>query len=297
MRTLLLKLAMNLEFQNQSYNYVLNHLQDLKYSKQQNKYIDAIEVVCHKSWKSYLVDMVKKYQGIDVDINNIPLDDPETYKQKRENANGSTFTQRLDSDGKIQHWMYTFNAYETGVLWDDQGKIRHEHFELSTPIGQRTKERIDNVNGLYNMGAISQKITKAECLDLLAQIHSQLMYNTDNGSILQNISDILNIPIGLLSSIEYGIKSSAGISSAAIPSPPCILATVVLTASITFGFKSITVIWCSSLSRLSKMAVPTLPQPEIITFIIYLFRGLIATVSLIITFSGTKNNFFIVYGK
>ena len=26
------------------------------------------------------VDMVKKYQGIDVDINNIPLDDPETYK-------------------------------------------------------------------------------------------------------------------------------------------------------------------------------------------------------------------------
>lgn len=26
------------------------------------------------------VDMVKKYQGLDVDINNIPLDDPETYK-------------------------------------------------------------------------------------------------------------------------------------------------------------------------------------------------------------------------
>lgn len=151
--------------------------------------------------------------NIDEDTDLGENDDPETYKQKRENANGSTFTQRLDSDGKIQHWMYTFNAYETGVLWDDQGKIRHEHFELSTPIGQRTKERIDNVNGLYNMGAISQKITKAECLDLLAQIHSQLMYNTDNGSILQNISDILNIPIGLLSSIEYGIKSSAGISS------------------------------------------------------------------------------------
>lgn len=28
---------------------------------QQNKYIDAIEVVCHNSWKSYLVDMVEKY--------------------------------------------------------------------------------------------------------------------------------------------------------------------------------------------------------------------------------------------
>ena len=150
---------------------------------------------------------------IDEDADLGENDDPETYKQKRENANGSTFTQRLDSDGKIQHWMYTFNAYETGVLWDDQGNIRPEHFDLSTPIGQRTKERIDNVNGLYNMGAVSQTITKAQCLDLLAQIHSQLMYNTDNGSILQNISDILNIPIGLLSSIEYGIKSSAGISS------------------------------------------------------------------------------------
>ena len=150
---------------------------------------------------------------IDEDADLGENDDSETYKQKRENANGSTFTQRLDSDGKIQHWMYTFNAYETGVLWDDQGKIRREHFDLSTPIGQRTKERIDNVNGLYNMGAVSQTITKAQCLDLLAQIHSQLMYNTDNGSILQNISDILNIPIGLLSSIEYGIKSSAGISS------------------------------------------------------------------------------------
>lgn len=151
--------------------------------------------------------------NIDEDIDLGENDDPETYKQKRENANGSTFAQRLDSDGKIQHWMYTFNAYETGVLWDDQGNIRPEHFDLSTPIGQRTKERIDNVNGLYNMRAIPKTVTKAKCLDLLAQIHSQLMYNTDNGSILQNISDILNIPIGLLSSIEYGIKSSAGVSS------------------------------------------------------------------------------------
>lgn len=150
---------------------------------------------------------------IDEDADLGENDDPETYKQKRENANGSTFTQSLDSDGKIQHWMYTFNAYETGVLWDDQGNIRPEHFDLSTPIGQRTKERIDNVNGLYNMRAIPRTATKTQCLDLLAQIHSQLMYNTDNGDILQNISNILNIPIGLLSSIEYGIKSSAGVSS------------------------------------------------------------------------------------
>ena len=45
------------------------------------------------------VDMVKQYQGIDVDINNIPLDDPETYKMI---ASGNTFgVFQLESQGMM----------------------------------------------------------------------------------------------------------------------------------------------------------------------------------------------------
>jgi len=45
------------------------------------------------------VDMVKKYQGIDVDINNIPLDDPETYKMLVRGETVGVF--QLESQGMI----------------------------------------------------------------------------------------------------------------------------------------------------------------------------------------------------
>jgi hypothetical protein len=47
--------------------------------------------------------------------------------------------------------MYTFNAYETGVLWEDD-KIKPELLDINTPMGQRTAARIDNVNGLIKLG-------------------------------------------------------------------------------------------------------------------------------------------------
>lgn len=45
------------------------------------------------------VDMVKKYQGIDVDINNIPLDDPETYKMLVRGETVGVF--QLESQGMM----------------------------------------------------------------------------------------------------------------------------------------------------------------------------------------------------
>jgi hypothetical protein len=64
--------------------------------------------------------------------------------------------------------MYTFNAYETGVLWDDNGHIKEEHFKQGTTEYTRTVARIDNVNGLVKTGAISPYTSKKEALAVLA---------------------------------------------------------------------------------------------------------------------------------
>ena len=45
------------------------------------------------------VDMIKKYHGVDVDINNIPLDDPETYKMLVRGETVGVF--QLESQGMI----------------------------------------------------------------------------------------------------------------------------------------------------------------------------------------------------
>jgi hypothetical protein len=111
--------------------------------------------------------------------------------------------------------MYTFNAYETGVLWDEDGNIDQDHFDTNTAVGQRTSVRIDNVNGFINIGAVDPStITKDDCLDKLASIHSELMHNKSNANILSKVASILGIrDANVLSSIEYGIKSSAMVSN------------------------------------------------------------------------------------
>jgi hypothetical protein len=139
-------------------------------------------------------------------------EDEVVYQQNLEGANGSTFAQRFTSDGSINHWVYTFNGTETGVLWDEHDKIRAEHFDTSTQIGQRTASRIDNVNGLLKLYAVSKDSTKAECLIKLANIRSYLMNVTDNDELLRLLNDYLNLGDGYLSTVSYGIKSSAGVS-------------------------------------------------------------------------------------
>ena len=136
--------------------------------------------------------------------------DSEEYKIKIETANGSNLKQTIESDGRIHHWMYTFNAYETGVLWDDNGHIKEEHFKQGTVEYARTLARIDNVNGLIKTGAILPSTSKKEALAILAQIHSVLMSDTDNSSVVKAISDIIKVPVA---TIQYGIKSSAGMSN------------------------------------------------------------------------------------
>jgi hypothetical protein len=142
-------------------------------------------------------------------------DDSDTYRNKRNGANDDKLTQRVESDGRIHHWMYTFNAYETGVLWNPDGTIRPEHFDPNHPIGMRTKARIDNVNGLLDIAptVITRTSKKQECLAVLAKIHSQLMYNTSNEDLKKEVANILQIDQDVIGSIEYGIKSSPGISS------------------------------------------------------------------------------------
>jgi hypothetical protein len=109
--------------------------------------------------------------------------------------------------------MYTCHSYETGVLWDDSGHIRPEHFEESTPVGLRTKIRIDNVNGLLRLKRVGKKATKAQCLEILDSLHSVLMSNTENSQVLKQVASILGVDQERIHSIQYGIKSSAGVSS------------------------------------------------------------------------------------
>ena len=143
-------------------------------------------------------------------------EDSENYKRKIEGANGAnggrTIKPRIESDGKINHWMYTFNAYETGVLWEDD-KIKPELLDINTPIGQRTAARIDNVNGLIKLGLGAGK-TKHEYMQVLADIHSELMNNRNNSDLLIKVAGLISnyLPAGTLDTIEYGIKSSAMIS-------------------------------------------------------------------------------------
>ena len=108
--------------------------------------------------------------------------------------------------------MYTFNAYETGVLWEDD-KIKPELLDINTPMGQRTAARIDNVNGLIKLGLGAGK-TKQEYMQVLADIHSELMHNRDNSDLLVKVAKRISkyLPAGTLSTIEYGIKSSAMVS-------------------------------------------------------------------------------------
>lgn len=135
-------------------------------------------------------------------------EDSEKYKQRITQTNGSTFEQPIEKEGAIKHWMYTFNGYETGVTWDENDKINLEHFDDTTLVGQVSKNRIDDVNGLIHLGVIDgPNTTKEECLDLLADVHRILMYNTDNESLLREVERSIGLTKNYLATIEFGIKS------------------------------------------------------------------------------------------
>ncbi len=154
---------------------------------------------------------------------SLPIDlgeneDPEKYKSRVEVSNGTNLKSNVLSDGRIKHRLYTFNGYETGVLWklkdsnldenDPENYIIDEqHFDLSTTIGKLTSSRIDNINGLRKLAIVGKNTSKNECLNILSNIHSILMYNKNNSDVLTEIQSILGVKF---SSIEYGIKSSAG---------------------------------------------------------------------------------------
>lgn len=143
---------------------------------------------------------------------NLGENDPgKTYRKRIEKSNGSNLRPNIDSNGKITHWMHTFNSYETGVVWTDRNQIDPRYFDESDVIGLTAKSRIDNANGLLQLGALKKTSTKQDCLDILANIHSLLMYNKDNSDILQQMPKLLNLNDNPFASIEYGIKSSAGL--------------------------------------------------------------------------------------
>jgi hypothetical protein len=55
--------------------------------------------------------------------------------------------------------MHTFNSYETGVLWVTDEKTKTDkmdprYFEPGHPMQVRLASRIDNVNGLFNLGIV-----------------------------------------------------------------------------------------------------------------------------------------------
>lgn len=202
----------------------------------EGKPVEIIEVLVESDGVKYKIKKEDDSTEIipEIDLNNYSLtpptkeeveeqndqdlgenEDPETFRRRVEGANGFKKKQSIQTDGTIQHWMYTFNGYETGVLFTDDGEVRPEHFDKNVQIGNRTAARIDNINGLINLGKITPGTTKEQCLDVLATIHSILMHDTDNSSILSRISEITGIDkFGItLDKIEYGIKSSALASS------------------------------------------------------------------------------------
>lgn len=137
-------------------------------------------------------------------------DDPEVYRQRITQTNSSTLSQDIEKEGAIKHWIYTFNSYETGVLWDADGKIIADYLDPSTVTGQIAKKRIDDVNGLIRLGVVDgPNTTRAECLSILAKVHRALMYNTDNASLLRELesSEILKLAPNRLATVEFGIKS------------------------------------------------------------------------------------------
>jgi hypothetical protein len=143
-------------------------------------------------------------------------EDPETYERRVRHENASNEKPEVTSDGRISHWLYTFNGYETGVLFDESGRIKPEYFTLKDdvtddPVAKRSKVRIDNVNGLIKLGAVNTDTKKERCLEILADIHAILMSDTDNASVINRINEYT--ADNDIVYIEYGIKSSAGISS------------------------------------------------------------------------------------
>lgn len=147
-------------------------------------------------------------------------EDPELYRRRVEGANGSNPQQAIDSVGNFTHWMHSFNSYETGVLWVKDPNtgvytIDPRHFQAGDQVQIRTQKRIDNVNGLLNLGIVGNTATKEQCMQILDEIHSELMYNTDNGNILAQLNRLLNPtnnPNFNFASIQFGIKSSAGVN-------------------------------------------------------------------------------------
>lgn len=132
----------------------------------------------------------------------------EIYAQRIAASNASNIPSQVTSTGSISHRLYTFNGYETGGVWNDDGTLNLEGNEFDAAVRQA---RIDNVNGLIKIGAFDPtKHTKAECLDILDDIHGILMTETDNSKVCSKVAGVLKIPNTIFGSIEYGIKSSAG---------------------------------------------------------------------------------------
>lgn len=122
--------------------------------------------------------------------------------------NSNTLSIEIPFDGKIiKHRVYTFNSYETGVLWEDDKKIKAEHFDATTVVGQVTKARIDNVNGLINLKVVNHETPKEEVMRIINSIHNILTHSNNEETILRRIEDLCRI--NSLGSLDYGIKFSA----------------------------------------------------------------------------------------
>lgn len=173
-----------------------------KKSKEKNKEVNAIILTSI---------MLEEEDFGEDDLNyNVQLD------------NSNTLSIEVPINGKtIKHRVYTFNSYETGVLWEknkqekdkwekdelENYKIKPEHFDTTTVIGQATKARIDNVNGLINLKVVNEKTSKKEVMRIINSIHNILTHFNNKETILKRIEELCRI--NSLGSLDYGIKFSA----------------------------------------------------------------------------------------
>lgn len=82
----------------------------------------------------------------------------------------------------LKMWLFSFNTFELGVMFDDNGKmILNEH----------NKHRLDSVNGLIKLGILNENSTKSDCEKIISKIRNSLFNIKDKAELIQSLNTIL----------------------------------------------------------------------------------------------------------
>ncbi len=137
-----------------------------------------------------------------INFNSDTLDD-KTYQDMVDKENEPTAlpgSQAVNEGSKIAITMllHSFNTFETGVLWDEEGN--------PVPVGDQTwaDARIDSVNGLLKLDRFKGK-KKEYYLNALGLLRSHLFNTEDKAELVKKLEKVLGID-GIY--LTFALKSS-----------------------------------------------------------------------------------------